>query len=108
MSAIKSSQHPGSQSLVGTPVTPKQLAEMLVKHYGLHEGRYELVFEYRVGAGPIGSPDGERIPGLMFGIASFSLARSHDDSPAAVDAAIVNPSVAAGKTRSAKRSTRKQ
>ena len=45
-----------------------ELAEILSKHHGLHEGLYEVAFELQVGIGAIGPAPGSTLPGAMVGI----------------------------------------
>jgi hypothetical protein len=73
-------------------LTIKDLAALLVKHYGLHEGIFDLMIEYQFGAGAVG-PDKEHIlPGVMIGIARIGLARATQLNPLTIDASAVNPS----------------
>ena len=72
----------------------KELAEILVKHKGLHEGRYNLALQFRVGFGSIGpeSPD-EVYPGAVIVLTRIGLAATPEgkENIHTVDAAEVNP-----------------
>ncbi|MBB6243091.1 hypothetical protein [Rhodanobacter sp. MP1X3] len=92
-----------AQNAVGTPLGLRELTVLLVKHYGYHEGKYDLLVEYQIGAGPIGPTPENRVPGIMVGFAKLGLSTSTQDGPLTVDAAVENP-----KPKSkAKQSTRK-
>lgn len=70
------------------------VAELLLKHLGIHEGRYEVAIGFRIGVGPVqGPPDTPPIPGATVGIEGFSLVTVPADAegPNIVDAALVNP-----------------
>lgn len=77
---------------VADPLTMRELATVLVKHYGLHEGKYDLLVEFQIGMGLFG-PNPETInPGAMVGVSKIGLVSSPPvDSPMTVDAALVNP-----------------
>lgn len=77
---------------VGAPLEMRQLAELLVKHYGLHEGLFNLVIEFKIGVGPVGK-EPNTIPGATVGFAKVALARADSPGPATIDAAKVNPKV---------------
>ena len=69
----------------------KEVAELLVRHYGLHEGQYDLMVEYQIGTGPIGPQPGAQVPGLLFGVAKLGLSKVDEIGPLTVDAAVTNP-----------------
>lgn len=76
------------------PIEPtlsmKELTAVLVKHYGVTEGHFELFLEFQIGTGPLG-PDPENLmPGAMIGISKLGLRPAHAPSPMTVDAAAVN------------------
>jgi len=73
----------------------RELAEVLVKHAGIHEGHWALFVEFGLGAAnmPIAGPDGgfvlkptAVVPVNMIGVQKFD-----EPSPLSVDAAQVNP-----------------
>lgn len=67
-----------------------QLVETLIKHFGLHEGIFDLQLEFKIGATTAISGV-EKIPGLAFGISKFGLKRTDKaSSPFSRDAAVVN------------------
>lgn len=98
MSTEKASNRPGAMTPVGTPLSMRDLAAVLVKHYGLHEGRYDLLVELQIGMGAVGPDPDNLSPGAMIGVHKVGLLVAKDSGgPTTVDAAVVNP---ATKTRS--------
>lgn len=73
------------------PVSLRVLSELLVKHYDLHSGRYDLLIEFRIGTGAVGPDETSTLPGAMIGVSRIGLAPSQKDGPTTVDAALVNP-----------------
>jgi hypothetical protein len=73
------------------PLSLKGLTEVLVKHYGVSEGKYDLLFEFQVGVGSIGPTPDSQLPGAMIGISKIGIMKSIVDGVTTVDAAIVNP-----------------
>ena len=69
----------------------KEVAELLVKHYGFHDGKFDLLLEYQFGAGAFGPTPETVNPGVMIGIAKLGLTPSAQPGPLTVDAAQVNP-----------------
>lgn len=73
----------------------QQLGAVLLKHYGLHEGKYQLSVGFKIGVGsvPSGEEDTETIPGAIVGVEGVMLTREPDDaqSPNILDAAVLNP-----------------
>lgn len=78
-------------ALADEPLSTRDLATVLVKHYGLHKGRYTLTVEFQIGVGPVGPELNALLPGVMIGVSRIGLRPSETDAPAVVDAAIVNP-----------------
>lgn len=76
---------------VETPLSMRDLAGVLVKHYDLHEGHFDLLVEFRIGTGPVGPEPAALTPGVMIGVSRIGLMPSRADGPTTVDAAIVNP-----------------
>lgn len=86
---------------IGTPLSMRDLAAVLVKHYGLHEGRYDLLIEFQIGMGAVGPDPTALTPGAMIGVSRVGLMPSQTDGPTTVDAAIVNPAKKARKKAAA-------
>lgn len=95
MSAIEESPVPSSA--VGQPLTLKEVTELLVRHYGLHEGNYNLSMEFRIGTGTFGPDQEERYPGAFFTIVKIGLTKADEPNQNTIDAAEVNPKRKAGK-----------
>lgn len=76
---------------VEAPLSMRDLAGVLVKHYDLHEGHFDLLVEFRIGTGPVGPEPAALTPGVMIGVSRIGLMPSKADGPTTVDAAIVNP-----------------
>lgn len=77
----------------------KELAEILIKHQGLHEGLYDLGFELNVGFGNVGPSREQALPGAVFGIKAVGLSRVSEPGPHTLDAAVVNPAAALKRRR---------
>ena len=84
-----------------TPLTMKEVASLLVKHYDFHEGKFDLLLEYQFGAGAFGPTPETVSPGVMIGITKLGLTPSAIPGPLTVDASEVNPAPAA-RTKRAK------
>lgn len=91
MSTTNSTTVVGTPVPVKSPVSTRELTTLLIKHYGLHEGRYDLLVEYQIGAGPVGPDPASLVPGVMFGFGRVGLLEAKGDGPTSVDAAVVNP-----------------
>ncbi len=76
---------------VSDPLTLRELAEVLVRHYGIHEGNYDLVLEFQIGVGQVGPDPEAQLPGAMVSIARIGLIQAADVGTTTVDASIVNP-----------------
>jgi hypothetical protein len=71
----------------------KELAAVLVKHYGITEGRYDILVEFQIGVGGVGPTPDSRLPGAMVGISKIGLSPvvpGRAEGPATIDAAEVN------------------
>lgn len=76
---------------VEAPLSMRDLAGVLVKHYGIHEGHFDLLVEFQIGVGPVGPDPAALTPGAMIGVSRIGLMPSKTGGPATVDAAAVNP-----------------
>jgi len=99
------------QAVVGEPLSLRQLTEVLVKHYGLHEGLYDAMIEYQIGVGNFGlNPENPEnsLPGAVMGVVRVGLVKTDKPSSRSVDAAISNPlPVAHAPKKSPAKKTRK-
>lgn len=78
-------------SPIKPPISIKDLTEVLVKHYGIHEGQYDLLVEFQIGTGAAGPTPDRVVPSAMIGIAGVGLVNSPRPGPNTIDAAEVNP-----------------
>ena len=78
-------QHP----LVMLPLSG--VAEILVKHQGLHEGLYDLSIQFQMAFGGVGPHPDLIFPGAMLGVSGIGLTRIDKISAHTVDASKVNP-----------------
>lgn len=69
------------------PLPLKEVAELLVRHYGLRDGLWELALEMQVGVGQVGALPDAVFPGAIFGVSRVGLARVTVAGPRTVDAA---------------------
>ncbi len=69
----------------------RDLASVLVKHYGLTEGIYDLVVEFQIGTGAVGPDKDSLMPGAMIGVSRVGLVPTTKQGPNTVDAALTNP-----------------
>jgi len=79
---------------IPVPISLKEVGTLLVKHYGLHQGLWDIALEFQVGVGQFGmAPDQVPLPGAMFRISKIGLtqAQSPQPGPFTVNAAEVNP-----------------
>lgn len=73
------------------PLTLRELAVLLIKHHGLHEGLYDPAFEFQIAIGGVGPQQDALLPGAMIGVSRIGLAIAEKTSGNTVDAAVVNP-----------------
>ena len=74
----------------------KTLTGVMIRHFGIHEGVYQLNLGFKIGVGGFamdGGLDPDPLPGAVVGVESVSLARIPKGVkvPNAIDAAVVNP-----------------
>jgi hypothetical protein len=84
-------EQPPTDARVQPPaLTLKEVGELLVKKYDLHEGIWDISIEIQAGIGQFGAlPD--VLPGAMFRISRIGLSRAPEIGPHTVNAAEVNP-----------------
>lgn len=71
------------------PLSLQELTEVLVRHYGLTEGQFDLLVNYQVGAGMFGPAPGQTGPGLAVSLQQIGLSPSQTSTHLTVDAAKV-------------------
>lgn len=60
------------------PLSMKELTDVLVKHYNLPEGKYDLEVEFQIGTGPVGPNKDDLIPGVILGVKSIGIGTSQE------------------------------
>ena len=90
----KKIEQPATPVPVEPPVTMQELTSILVKHYNLHEGCYDLLVEYQIGMGAFGPNPAAITPSAVIGVSKVGLLQSQAPGPTSVDAALVNPRAA--------------
>lgn len=76
---------------VDAPLSMRDLTTVLIKHYKINEGRFDLLIEFHIGMGAVGPTPDAMVPGAMIGVSKIGLMPSKATGPTTVDAAIVNP-----------------
>lgn len=69
----------------------KELAAVLVKHYGLHEGYYETEMSFQLAVGPSPVPGQEGMPALITAVSSVGIKKLDEKTDGSVDASEINP-----------------
>lgn len=81
-------QHP---SPINPPLSMRDLASVLVKHYELTDGTYDLMVEFQIGTGAVGPDKDNLVPGAMIGVSRVGLMPTTKLGPNTVNASLVNP-----------------
>lgn len=84
----------------------KDITEILVKHFGLHNGKYDISIEFNIGVGAVGPNEQSRLPGAMIAVSRIGVMQANQDGPATVNAAEINPKPSAAKKPRAKPKTK--
>jgi hypothetical protein len=86
-----------------------EIGVLLVKHFGYHEGQFDVSVEMGFGAGAMDFPGRGRFPGAMVGFVGIGLVPSTGTGSVTIDASKENPAPVASprKTPSAKRPARR-
>lgn len=71
--------------------TLRELAEVLIRHQGIHSGNYEMSINFEIAVGAVGPSPSSVLPGAMIGVSGFGLVPAMVTGPNTVDAAISNP-----------------
>jgi hypothetical protein len=81
----------------------KELAEIIVKKQGLHEGFWGIIVKFGLHAANLNVPGAETpYPAAMIPILEIGIQKQDELTPLAVDAAVVNPPPAKSKKSSSK------
>lgn len=106
--------NPQDQEFIGSHEL-REITELLIKHHGLHEGLYDLAFEFQIAVGGMGfqmaaesvvADPSSILPGAMFGVRRIGISKAVKVGVSTVNAAEVNPRGAAKKVPT-KKSTNK-
>jgi hypothetical protein len=73
----------------------KELTTLLVKHYGLTEGRYDILIEFQIGVGAVGPSKESKVPGAIVGVSRIGISAATEDGAGVVDAADVTRAASA-------------
>ena len=78
----------------------KELLELLVKHAGMHEGKWILMANLGFSAGNFGPGPDQMSPGGIVAVLQMGIQRATPEAPEqmTVDAAVVNPAPASSST----------
>lgn len=76
---------------IESPLSLREIAELLVKHYALTDGLYDLLVEYHIGTGAVGPDKENLVPGAMIGVSRLGLVPSTKSGPNTIDASLANP-----------------
>lgn len=69
----------------------QEVATALIKEKGIHEGVWQLVFGFGIGAANLGEGPQSLVPVAVVPISNVGLARAKEETNLSVDAAKVNP-----------------
>lgn len=76
-------------AMIGDPLDYRTMVELLIKHYGVKDGHFDLMVEFTMGFGSVGPNPENVVPGVMVGLQRLGLTRASEASRTAVDAAQV-------------------
>lgn len=70
-----------------------EMTEMLIKSQGLHEGLYNLTFQFQLAVGAVGPAPELICPGAMMGVSRIGLSKTKEEKANihTVNAAEINP-----------------
>ena len=86
------STNPKATPPVLTPLTLRELGEVLVRHYKIKEGHYDVLIQYQFGAGAFGPTPEQTVPGFAIGVQAVGLAPAATIGALTIDAASVSKS----------------
>lgn len=70
----------------------KEMAEILIKHQGIHEGLWQVYFKFGIQAANMAFNDASNyLPTAMIPILEVGIQKSEKEAPLTVDAAKINP-----------------
>lgn len=71
------------------PLDLRELGEVLVRHYGLTDGMFDVLIEYQFGIGAFGPSPDQTFPGFAAGVSKIGLAPAAIVGPMTIDASRV-------------------
>jgi hypothetical protein len=74
-----------------SPLSLRELTELLIKHHQLQDGLYELLVEFQIGMGTFGPTQADAMPGATVGLSKIGLIQVSAMGNTTVDAAKINP-----------------
>ena len=77
----------------------EDVTSIIIKHRDLHEGLYNLAFQFQIAVGAVGPSPDTVVPGAMIGVSGVGLEKVPSAGPHTVDAATVNPAPHEGPKR---------
>lgn len=78
---------------VNPPIPLKELTTILIKHYGYHDGFYEVGIQFNIAIGAVGPDPTHVAPGAVLTVGGIGFSRCTEASLLGVDASVVNPTV---------------
>lgn len=85
----------------------KDVITLLIKHFDIHEGMYDLGLEFQIGVGNFGPNKEKAYPGAAIGLAGIKLVESAAMGPHTVDAAKCNPAATASEKKAPRKTSTK-
>ncbi len=71
--------------------THKEIAEVLLKHHGIHEGIWGVYIKFGIKGANIGASDSDLMPSAIVPVLEIGLQKVDKENNLSVDAARVNP-----------------
>lgn len=97
-------QNVAGPQLVAAALSLPEVTELFIKHYGLHEGQFDLVVQFQIGVGGVQlPPDTTPQIGAVVAVTKLGLTKALQPGPRTVDASKVNPPQAAKKLAKARK-----
>lgn len=69
----------------------KELTTLLLKNQGIHEGMWQILINFGLGAANVGANEADLAPAAIIPVLGIGIQRMPDKTPLTVDAAEVNP-----------------
>lgn len=71
------------------PLSLQEVTQLLIKHYGIKDGQFDLLVNFQIGAGMFGPAPDQASPGVAVSVQEIGLVPSTKPSHMTVDAAKV-------------------